>query len=47
MKPLLTYLLLAVIVLTAVCRCSDGVRGRAQQLRVARVRRLTDATGDE
>jgi hypothetical protein len=42
MKPLLTYLVIAALLLTAVCRCADGVRGRAQQLRVARVRRLEE-----
>lgn len=42
MKPLLTYLVVAAVILVTVVQCSS-LRTRANQLKVARVRRIDEA----
>jgi hypothetical protein len=40
------YLVIAVLICATVCQC-NSLRTRSNQIRVARVRQLRDAQGDE
>lgn len=46
MKSAFLYLIVALLIAATVVQC-QSLRTRANQLRVARVRRIEDATGDQ